>query len=294
MVVAGLLAATASGGPLHELADDVKARLAQLQAAAVPARPQPVTVTWKPQRMTPSVELGAPLVAMTAADLDGDGRAELYAVTTTEVIAFSVTDHHVKELGRVAFGGDKVVPASRDPFGAATVDGAVVVASSSLYQRGLKVHWDRKKLAGDIGEPGVLVCPGEKVSSVVGRDYYGDEKTGYYGVRCRDAIRAVLRLSGRLEIGTYAIAHAGHAFDVGDLDRDGKPEVVFASANAPGEPDDVRAVTIGEDEKKTRWKKGFTAGGVAAVAIGDFDGAPAVIAAVRLVGATRIDLWRLN
>ncbi|MFT3693032.1 MAG: hypothetical protein QM831_07815 [Kofleriaceae bacterium] len=285
------LGASARAGVLHDLVDDVKAKLAQLQA---PVAPQPVSVKWKPQRMTPAIELGAPLVAMTAADLDGDGKAELYAVTTTEVIAFGVTDHHVKELGRVAFGGEKVMPMSRDPIGAAVSDGSVVVASSSQYQRSLKVHWDKKKLVGDIGEVGVVVCPGEKVSAVAGRNFYGDDKNGFYGVRCGAGARAVLKLTGRLEVGAYAIAKAGHAFDVGDLDRDGKAEVVFASANAPGDPDEIKAVTVGDDEKKTKWKKGFSAGGVAAIAIGDFDGAPAVIAAVRLVGATRIDLWRMN
>ncbi|HEY0252425.1 MAG TPA: hypothetical protein VGC41_12910 [Kofleriaceae bacterium] len=293
-----ILCAHVTAGVLHDLADDIKARLAQLSA---PKPPVAIAVKWKPLRMTPALELGAPLLAMTAADLDGDGKAELYAVTTQEVIAFGVIDHRVKELARAAFGGERVMPMSRDPIGAAVVEGNVVVASSSVFQRSLKLRWDRKKLVGDIGEVGMVVCPGER--AVATRNFYGDEKTGFYGARCREIVgadgvakpvRAQLLLTGRLEVGGFAIPHAGHAFDIGDLDRDGKAEIVFASANAPGDPDELRAVTIGDDEKRSKWRKSFTAGGVAAVAVGDFDGTPAVIAAVRLVGATRIDLWRMN
>jgi hypothetical protein len=105
-------------------------------------------------------------------------------------------------------------------------------------------------------------------------------------------------MTGKLDVtvddARYAFAKVGTAFELADLDRDGKPELVYASASAPGEPDEVRAVTLGEDDKKTKWKKAFTAGGVAGIAVGDFDGAPAVIAAVRLVGSTRVDFWRLN
>ncbi|MEP6866389.1 MAG: hypothetical protein ABJE66_37570, partial [Deltaproteobacteria bacterium] len=143
-----------------------------------------------------------------------------------------------------------------------------------------------------------------------------DDKAGYYGVRCNDVVdpegkllrvRSTLGLTGKLEVAIsrcdgdacqrtsdVTITNAGTAFEVADLNRDGRPEVVFASASAPGEPDDVRVVTLGEDERKTKLKKAFNAGGVAALAVGDFDGAPAIIAAVRLVGSTRVDLWRLN
>jgi hypothetical protein len=120
-------------------------------------------------------------------------------------------------------------------------------------------------------------------------------------------VRGTLGLTGKLDLAVarcdgdvcqrtsdVTIAKAGTAFEVADLDRDGRPEVVFASANAPGEPDDVRVVTLGEDERKTKLKKAFSAGGVAALAVGDFEGAPTIIAAVRLVGSTRVDLWRLN
>jgi hypothetical protein len=290
-----------------------------LRAAHTPklVPPVPIAVTWKPQRLTPSLELGAPLVAMTAGDLDGDGKVELYAVTSREVIALAVTsDRHVTELARVAFTGEAAVPAPRDAVGTAVIDGHALYASSSAFVRGIVVTWRGKRLVGDPGEPGATLCPGERAQLVFGRNYFGDDKAGYYAVRCRDVpdasghlvrVRAVVGLSGKLDVtlasctgatcehaGDYSVAHAGTAFDIADLDRDGTPEVVVAGAAAPGDPDDVRVFSIGDDERKPKWKKAFTAGGVAALAVAELDGAPAIIAAVRLVGATRIDLWRLD
>ena len=86
------------------------------------------------------------------------------------------------------------------------------------------------------------------------------------------------------------------AFELADLDRDGTPEVVYAGAGAPGNPDIDQGRVAGGDPKRPRWKKPFTAGGVVGIAVGDLDGdrVAEVIAAVRLVGATRIDLWRLD
>ncbi len=297
-----------AGGVLHDLASEVATRLEALRVAhAKPVVPVPVAVHWRPVRVTPSVELGAPLVALTAGDLDGDGRAELYAVTSREVIAFSLAGHQVKELARVAFAGEPALPMPRDPVGTAVVDGHTLVAGSSRFARGLRVSWRGAQLVADLDPPGFELCAGERVPLVPGRDYFGDDKNGYYGVRCRvlaDATgqplhaRGVLGLTGRLDVTVdaahYSYPQVGTAFELADLDRDGKPELVFAGANAPGEADEVRVVTLGADERKTRLKKGFAAGGVAGLAVGEFDGAPAVVAAVRLVGSTRVDLWRLN
>ena len=289
-----------------DIANDVAAKLEAIRVANAPKIATPVAVKWKPVRIA-SEELGAPLVALVAGDLRGEGRTELFVVTTREVIAFGFVDHRIKELARVGFLGEPAMPASRDPVGAAVIEGNTLFASSSAYARGVKVTWHGKQLVADPGEAGVELCAGERAVLVAGRNYFGDDKNGYYRVRCRELadaagapqrVRAVLGMTGKLEItvdqSRFSFAKVGTAFELADLDRDGKPELVYASASAPGEPDEVRAVTLGDDDKKTKWKKAFTAGGVAGIAVGDFDGAPAVIAAVRLVGSTRVDLWRLN
>ncbi|HEY4058268.1 MAG TPA: hypothetical protein VGM39_16760, partial [Kofleriaceae bacterium] len=66
-------------------------------------------------------------------------------------------------------------------------------------------------------------------------------------------------------------------------------------AGAPGDPDAVKVFTLGGDEKKGLFRKVFQ-GGVAGLAIadGDGDGVTEVIAAVRLAGSARADIWRLD
>src|SRR5439155_2110082 len=114
---------------LHELAHDVRARLDAAVQARVPKPPVPIAVTWKPQRIG-SLDLGAPLVALAAADLDGDGKAELYAVTAHDVVAIGAAGR-VRELGRVAFAGEPAVPQPRDTVGAAVVVHGELIASVS-------------------------------------------------------------------------------------------------------------------------------------------------------------------
>jgi hypothetical protein len=74
------------------------------------------------------------------------------------------------------------------------------------------------------------------------------------------------------------------------------PEVIYTSARAPGDPDFVEVRAALAADRKPRFKNSFSASGVAAVAVGDIDGdgVPEVIAAVRLVGATKVDLWRMD
>jgi len=96
-------------------------------------------------------------------------------------------------------------------------------------------------------------------------------------------------------IATHAYKDYGVALELADVDRDGRPEVIVTGAGAPGDPDAVKVMTLGGDEKKGLFRKTFT-GGVAGVAVvdGDGNGAPEVFAVVRLVGATRVDVWRLD
>jgi hypothetical protein len=295
------------GGFLHRLAHEAQAKVDAAIAARKPTLVPPVAIAvkWRPVKLA-SLDLGAPLVAMTAADLDGDGHAELYAVTTRNVIAIGWRGRHLDELARVAFAGDAAQPVPRDPVGTAVIDGGALVASSSAFARAMRVTWQGKALVSAPGEADFELCPGEHVHLAPGRNYF---ESGTYGVRCRDLVdksgaplhvRGELATTGHLAVdaGTvhFDVPEVGVAFELADLDRDGTPEVIYSGAGAPGDPDTVKVVSVGGDVKRPRWKKPFAAGGVAGLAVGDLDGdrVAETIAAVRLVGATRVDLWRLE
>lgn len=311
---------------LARLAGIVQRRLDELAAARAPklVPPKPVAVKWKAVRLG-SIDLGAPLVAIAAADLDGDGKGELYAVTSREVVAVGLKANKPVELGRVAFGGERAVPAPRDVVGTAVVDGREVVASSSLWARELRVTMAAPtpgKLTAQPGGPGFLVCPNERWQLAPGRNYFsaGSPTPGdFYIGRCRDLvartgaplhIRAQLAITGKLAVetrrcaggsatcqpaGGVEYANVGVAYEVADVDRDGTPELILSSHVAPGDPDVVRVVALGGDDRKPIFKKSFN-GGVVGIAVIEQAPplAPLVVAVVRLAGATRVDLWRLN
>src|SRR5690606_27488310 len=111
-------------------------------------------------------------------------------------------------------------------------------------------------------------------------------------------VRAQLSLAGKLDVhvercvatnlgcqpgGKYEYTGVGIAFDVADVDRDGRPEVIYAGAGAPGDPDVLKVVSFGDDDKRqARLVKTFPAG-VAGIALADVDGngVAEVLAAVR-------------
>ena len=306
-----MLAATPAradrGDFCHRLVAAAKAQVDGALAAQPPRLVPPVRVAvkWRPVKLA-SIDLGAPLLALTAGDLDGDGRAELYAVTTHEVIAIAFRGRRLDEIARVAFTGDLAPPMPRDPVGTAVVDGSAVVASSSQFAHALRVSWQGKTLVAAPGETDFELCPGEHAHLVPGRNLFDGNR---YAVVCRDVVdasgaplhvRGELAATGKLAVdaGTthFELPDVGVAFELADLDRDGTPEVIYAGAGAPGDPDVVKVVSLGGDARRPRWKKPFAAGGVVGIAVGDLDGdrLADVIAAVRLVGSTRVDLWRMN
>jgi hypothetical protein len=330
LAAVGAIAAAAparAGGPgaagddsyLGRLAAQVTERLDALAAAHAPklVPPVPVRVAWRPAKLG-SLDLGAPLAALAAADLDGDGKAELYAVTSREVVGIAIRGGKATELGRIAFTGPRAVPEPRDAVGTALLEGGELVAASSAWTSELRIAWQGGKLVGREGGPGFLVCPQERASLVPGRNYFGPAAGAFYAARCRDLvdpggyplrIRAQLAPTGKLAVtiekcaaggkacrpdAAFELAGVGVAFEIADVDRDGTPEVIVSDDAAPGDPDFVKVVSAAAPQGRPLFKKTFQAGVAALAAIdSDGDGVEEVIAAVRLAGATRVDLWRL-
>jgi len=86
------------------------------------------------------------------------------------------------------------------------------------------------------------------------------------------------------------------AFAIADVDHDGKPEVIASGDGAPGDPDQIAVYSPrGGAPGKPVYRRKFT-GGVAGVVAADLDGDGdlEVVAAVRLPGAARVDLWLLD
>lgn len=306
-------AAAAPDDYLTRLGAQVDKRLDEMAAARVPklVPPTPVAVTWKAIRIG-SIDAGAPLVAFTAADLDADGKSELYAVTSREVVAISLARGKTAELGRVAFAGERAVPAPRDVVGTVAVEGNELVASSSAWAKDLRITLAKGKLAAQPGAGGFVGCAGERMQLVPGRNYFAGD---LLDVRCARGLtdragvplelRAQLAVSGKLAVevkkcppggtcqpaGAFEYPHSGTAFALSDVDRDGTPEVIISGYVAPGDPDGVKVHVAGVD--KPVFRKNFN-GGVVGIAIADIGPAPTIIVAVRLAGATRVDFWRLN
>lgn len=312
LVATSVAAAAPQRDFLVRLVATARAELAKAIEAHAPTLvpPVPVRNAWKPVRLG-SVDLGAPLVAVAAADLDHDGKVELFAVTSREVFAIGL-DKKAKLLARVPYTGEPSAQMPRDLVGTAAVDGDVLVAKCSGWASELRVSWHTQpaQLVGVLGDAtgGSLVCPGERLVQAPGRNHFGDVANPLYEVRCRTdlvdqqgkPLRVRASLTGdklAVTVGDRPFAYNGYgvAFALGDVNRDGMPEIAVTGAGAPGDPDAVKVFTIGGDEKKPMFRKVFQ-GGVAGLAIvdGDGDGISEVIAVVRLVGASRVDLWRLD
>ncbi len=163
------------------------------------------------------------------------------------------------------------------------------------------------------------MCPGERLALSPGRNHFGDPAQPIYAVRCRadlvDRDGAPLRVratlvGAQLDVvvescpapgapctprASHSYSDYGAAFELADVDRDGTPELIVTGAGARGDADAVKVIALGGDARKGLFRHPFTGGVVGVAALdGDGDAAQEVVAAVRLAGATRVDLWRLN
>ena len=161
--------------PLAELFRAVGAALDAVVAERSPHPPVPVPVSWRDRRIA-SIDLGAPLLAVAAADLDRDGRAELAALTTREVVVLSVRERSLVERTRAPLGGEPAPLRPRDPVGVLAVDeapggGLLLVARSSDRADAARLAWRRGKLVEIDRRPGFPLCRGT-TDLVAGRNYF--------------------------------------------------------------------------------------------------------------------------
>ncbi len=325
-ITAVLLSTPAAADPAPKLGgfvERVAQRLAEASAAHVPPRvpPVPIKVTWAPRRRA-SIELGAPLATLAAGDLDGDGKAELYAVSDDAIVAYDV-GAAVTERARVALPLEPATPRPREAIAAAALVPATAAAPASLAvrvasrARGASYVWRDAKLVESGAVIDFPVCADLRVALVPARNHFGTVGAPVYCVACRDdlvdatgaPLHAVATLGAggelRVEVGTAepgstptvtALTGVGVGFQLADLDHDGGLEVIAAGAGAPGDADAVRVVKLTAATAKKPWLRRAFSAGVVATVVGDFDGDgdDEVWCATRLVGSTRIDLWQLS
>ncbi len=155
-------------------------RLAAATTARRPALkpPKPVRVTWRARRVS-SVDLHAPLLELVAADLDGDGKAELIALTTREVVVLKRRRRRkIIVLTRALLSGTPATIRPRLPVGALSVgdtdgDGVIeVYVRVSERADGASYAWQNNKLEPTGRVVGFPVCLGASAELRPGRHVY--------------------------------------------------------------------------------------------------------------------------
>lgn len=289
-------------------------------ANAVKVPPVPIKVTWKPKRLA-AIDVGAPVLTMVAGDLDGDRKAELYAVTETEVVAFDVGAKTVTERARAPLPADPPARRPRDPVATALIVAGTppeldVMASTRALGARYVLSGKALHQVGTLDAfPG---CPGRSLALVPGRNHFGTRDAPIYAVRCRDdlvdatggrlSVVAELGAGGALAItvtpmqggatpaASIEVPDIGYAFDVADLDHDGAVELIASGGGAAGDDDVIKVLGITGTAwtRRPKQRKGYH-GGVVAIAAADVDGdgADEVIGAVRFKNTDKVELWRL-
>jgi hypothetical protein len=137
--------------------------------------PVPVAVTWRDRRVA-SVDLGAPLLAVAGVDVDRDGRIELAALTTREVVLLAPAGNALREVGRATLPGEPAAIRPRDPVGTLVVDERAapveLLARSSELAEGVALRWSEGALRESRRVAGFPLCPELRAELAPGRNYF--------------------------------------------------------------------------------------------------------------------------
>jgi hypothetical protein len=120
-------------------------------------------VLGKPRRV--ELDLGAPLLALATADLDHDGKVEIVALTTDEVVVLQAKKDTLVARQRFALRSVAPVPRPREPIGTIVTmdldgDGTPeIIATSSEHQDGQQLAWRKGALVDAGAFHGFPVCP---------------------------------------------------------------------------------------------------------------------------------------
>lgn len=197
-----------------------------------PRPPVPVKVTWKARRVA-SLDLGAPLLALAAGDLDGDGKAELVALTERHVVVLRPARRRLAEVARVGLPADPASIRPRDAVGTLVITlgadgGAEIWGRASTRGRGARWVLEGKNLR-EVGPiPEFPLCADASAALEPGRNYFAGDGLGarlvitpgpryaadgrggtpYYTRRCRDDVvdRAGRALRAQVTVETSGAA----------------------------------------------------------------------------------------
>ena len=184
ILAAGLPAAVARGeverGFFAGILDRIESELEKSSEARRPVLVPPVAirVVYK-ARKGPSIDLGAPLLALTAADLDGDRTAELIAITESELVVMRYEKRgEPSVVARIALPGERATARPRDPVGTVVVTDAdagggkqIWVRSSSLA-RGARFELVDRTLTEVARFDDFALCDGTFGELAKGRNYF--------------------------------------------------------------------------------------------------------------------------